>query len=227
MSQIKEFYSKIQFPGHYTKKQLEYHSPEIKNTYLKIIDSALQPNISVLDVGCGTGLITNLFADKYPTSNFMGIDFSDSVDYAIQYATQHNITNAQFIKQDFSTVEITQKYDVVICQGVLHHMPDYQANIVKLKSLVKENGLLVLGVYHRLGKLAKKWFTIDYKNNILHQDQELNPFETAFNFKEVTDLCYGFKFRAAMPAILNRFVAVPSLFNYKNGGLVTFIFQKQ
>ena len=80
MNEVKEFYDQLQFPGKYTIAGLDYHSPRIRNTYLKIIDDHLCNGISVLDVGCGTGLITNLFARRY-NSQFVCIDFANSVDY--------------------------------------------------------------------------------------------------------------------------------------------------
>ena len=43
----------------------------------------------------------------------------------------------------------------------------YKENIVKIKSMVKPGGHLILGLYHPWGKLAKKLFQIDYKNKIL------------------------------------------------------------
>jgi ubiquinone/menaquinone biosynthesis C-methylase UbiE len=91
MNSVKEFYDQLQFPGTYTIAGLDYHSPKIRNPYLKTIGHHLRDGISVLDAGCGTGLISNLFARKYPGSHFAGIDFADSVNYATQFAFYNNI----------------------------------------------------------------------------------------------------------------------------------------
>lgn len=221
MSEIKQFYNRIQFPGPYTEQSLGYHWPDIRNPYLKIIDSVLYNKQSVLDVGCGSGLITNLFSRRYPDSTFVAVDFADGIDFAKAFAKQNNRTNIKFVKKDFSVYTSKDQFDVVICQGVLHHMPNWEENINRLKELVKDGGTLVLGVYHPWGKLAKRYFNINYKNSILHEDQELNPFETSFTQHQVVTMCNGFTLLRSYPKN-----AITSLINYKNGGLITYVFEK-
>jgi hypothetical protein len=53
---------------------------------------------------------------------------------------------------------------------------------------IRPGGKLILGVYHPWGKLVKKLFNINYKNNILYQDQECHPYETAFTISQVKKL---------------------------------------
>lgn len=225
MNAVQEFYNQIQFPGHYTAAGLAYHQDQIKNPYLKIIDQQITKNTSVLDVGCGTGLISNLMAIRHPTSSFTGIDFADSIDYATSFATANKIKNVQFERHDFVNYPVAAKFDVVICQGVLHHITKQQEAITKLKQLVKPNGVLVLGLYHPWGKIVKRFCNIDYKNKTLWQDQEHNPFEDSYTFKQVLQEFPEFSFETAYPYVLDTFIAVPSFFNYRNGGLVTYIFK--
>jgi ubiquinone/menaquinone biosynthesis C-methylase UbiE len=206
---------------------LEYHDSKLKNFYLKMINSVLADNVTVLDVGCGTGLISNLFARKYPTAHFTSIDFADSVDYARAFATAHKIQNVKYIKQDFLEQDFSSTFDIVICQGVLHHIPNGKQALTKLKSLVAPGGKLVLGLYHPWGKIVKRFLNIDYNHDILYMDQEKNPFETTYNFSQVMQLCNEFDFVRAGPSILNKFLSVSALINYRNGGLITYILEKK
>ena len=226
MNDVKLFYDKLQFPGHYTLSGLSYHDPNIRNPYLKIINRHLSNNMSVLDVGCGTGLIANLFARKYPKSKFVGIDFANSIDYAQQFAQTHLISNAQFIKQDISQHKFAETYDVIICQGVLHHIPDYQNAAKLLVSALRPGGKLILGLYHPWGKIAKKIFNINYKNDILFQDQELHPYETTFNLAQVKLLFPNLKLVDAFPTMINTLNRIYALVNSRNGGLTVYILEK-
>jgi ubiquinone/menaquinone biosynthesis C-methylase UbiE len=223
--QIKQFYNCIGFPGKYTIKQLLQYGNPIQNPYLRTIESQIDSNQTILDAGCGTGLTTNLFSIRHPTCKFVGVDFSDSVDWAESFGKQHSIDNAKFIKQDLTNIEVDELFDIVICQGVLHHIPEYETVLCTLKQLVKPGGKLILGLYHPAGKIVKKFFDIDYKSSILFQDQELNPFEISFTFGQIRRLTQEFDFKQAYPQLLNNFT-IPALFNYKNGGLITYIFEK-
>lgn len=218
MINVRQFYNHLQFPGHYCLQDLQ----TINNAYLLTIDKALSDKITVLDVGCGTGLISNLFALHYPQSQFTAIDFADSIDYARRFAKENNITNVKFIKQDFIKADLTQKYDVVICQGVLHHIPEYKLAAAKLAALTGHK--LVVGVYHPWGQWLKKFFRIDYKNHMLYQDQELNPLSLSFSARQVIEMFDKFELEYSYPSSLNIVSHIESLLNYKNGGLTTYVF---
>lgn len=226
MEQVKKFYDRIQFPGNYTAASLDYHWPEIRNPYLRTIDRTLRNGLRVIDIGCGTGLITNLFAKKYPGSEFLGVDFADSVDHAAEISRELRLKNVRFVKEDFVRMTVDTTYDVAICQGVLHHMPNYSIAIKKIANLIRPGGTLVLGLYHPWGKIIKKYFKVDYQDPILYQDQEQHPFEIAFDYRTVEHMLgKGFTLSCAYPSVLGS-VALPSFFNSKNGGLVTYVFEK-
>jgi ubiquinone/menaquinone biosynthesis C-methylase UbiE len=226
MSQfIKQFYDRIAFPGSYSMEQLLKYGTPIENPYLRIIEEQITNNQTVLDAGCGTGLTTNLFALRNPTCQFTGIDFSNSIDLAESFSVDNTIKNVKFIKQDLEKITLDESFDLVICQGVLHHIPNYQQVLTKLKNMVNPGGKLILGLYHPAGKIAKQFFNIDYKSTVLFQDQECNPFETSFTVKQVKKMTLGWEITQCTPKFVNS-VVVSALFNYKNGGLVTYILER-
>jgi 2-polyprenyl-3-methyl-5-hydroxy-6-metoxy-1,4-benzoquinol methylase len=223
--EIKEFYSRLHFPGRYTIEDLKFYEEQgIHNIYLREINNYLNDDIEVLDVGCGTGLVSNLFAMKY-NSNFTSIDFSDSVDYAKDFAYKNEIKNVTWIKDDFLNFSTDKKFDVIICCGVLHHIPEHEQALVKMKSMLKEDGILILAVYNRYGKILKRYFKIKYYNEVLYQDQENNPFELSFTHKEVVSMCRDLKFEAVTPSLANSLVDFRALFNSINGGLALYVFR--
>lgn len=221
--QIKQFYSTIQFPGTYTMADLKFYDQGIFNIYLKEIDNVLTDNIKVLDIGCGTGLISNLFASRY-CSKFTAIDFSNSIDFAQLFAIENNINNVRWIKEDILEFETNEKYDVIICCGVLHHIPEHQKALDKMKSLLTPGGTLILAVYNKYGKILKKHITIDYQSNILYEDQENNPFELGFSHKEVLAMCDDLRFQNVTPSFFGKLVNLYGFLNPRNGGLVLYTF---
>jgi 2-polyprenyl-3-methyl-5-hydroxy-6-metoxy-1,4-benzoquinol methylase len=181
--------------------------------------------MTVLDIGSGTGLITNALASRY-NSEFTGVDFSAGVDYAKQYADTQGLTNVQYIKQDFFEYETKNQYDVVICQSFITHVPNYLDAIEKIKGLVAPNGILLLGAFNRSGKLLKKYCNLNYKNDRLALDQEHCPYEVSFTHQEILNMCKGLKLLQVTPSIDNRLVDLVNLFNSKNGGLTLYVFEK-
>lgn len=222
---IKQFYNQNQFPGHYTKESLSYHKDQIKNPYLLLIDQHLTSGSHVLDLGCGTGLISNLFASRYQDCQFTGVDFSDAIDYANNYAKLNDITNVTYKKQDVLQFDSSTQFDIVICQGVLHHIPMHNNAVEKIKLLVKPGGTLIVGLYHPGGKLLKKIVNIDYKSEILKIDQELVPYETSFLCSKVKSMFSPFALVDSYPKI-GLLTAIKSIFNYRNGALITYVFKK-
>ena len=223
---IKDFYSDLHFPGRYTHQDLKFYEIEGVNIniYLNEIDKSMSNELEVLDVGCGTGLVSNTFATLYPDSQFTGIDFSDSINYAKEMAKDLGIKNTKWIKGDFLKVKIEKKYDVVICCGVLHHIPQYEKALEKLKQCLKPGGILLIALYNPLGKILKHIKKINYNSPTLFEDQENNPFELSFTKRAVLNMCSDLTFHRVEPSWCNHFVNFLALFNSSNGGLAIYTF---
>ncbi len=225
-SEIKAFYDKIQFPGPYTHDQMIQASECTDNVFLKFIEQYLRPGQQVLDAGCGSGLISNLFAKKF-ASDFTAVDFSNSIKFGEAYAKQHGITNIFWAQEDLTAMKIQQQFDLVICQGVLHHVPEYKKVLSLLKNATKTGGILLLGLYHPYGKILKKYFKLNYGSKILEIDQEQNALELSFSFDQVLDLCQDLEFLNSTPPYTSEFVAkIGSLLSSANGGLILYAFRK-
>ena len=124
MNTVKDFYDQHHFPGYYSASQLKHYDVD-SNKYVRLIDKYLNNRQRVLDVGCGTGLLTNLFATRYQ-SQFTGVDFSSAVDYAKTFAHDHKLTNTRFLKKDFFEFETEVKYDVIVAQSFRTHVPNWE-----------------------------------------------------------------------------------------------------
>jgi 2-polyprenyl-3-methyl-5-hydroxy-6-metoxy-1,4-benzoquinol methylase len=222
-SQVQKFYNNINFPGKYTVDDLLDYGDPIENKFLAFIEKHIQNCDLVLDAGCGTGLTTNLFAVRNDDCNFVGVDFSLSITYAKDFAKKHSIHNVDFKKQDLVKYKSLKKFDAIICQGVLHHIPDINMAIDNMKSLLNDDGKIILGLYHPMGKLLKKIVKINYKSDILYKDQEQHPYETAWTKNDVAQRFPDFTVVDQYP---KSFIGLRSFLDSTNGGLCMYVLKK-
>jgi len=225
-SQIQKFYREIKFPGLYTLEDLKIYNEDLFNQFLVQFEQGITKCKRVLDIGCGSGMIVNLLAYRNPGIQFDAVDFSDGINFAQEFSTNHSIQNVTFHKINFFEFQSKFTYDAIICNGVLHHMPDYLNAVTCINRLLNRNGNLIVGLYNPYGKLAKKLFPIKYVNQVLFLDQERVPFELTFNYKQVRSLFKQYTLEKVYPSVMNKLVDLTNLFNYNNGGLTIYTFKK-
>lgn len=87
---------------------------------LRASASAAGPTLSVLDVGCGIGVLTTFYARHFPDLSIVGIDRSEaSLTAARQRAEALTLTNARFECRDAQQAAISGPYDLVISTHAL------------------------------------------------------------------------------------------------------------
>jgi 2-polyprenyl-3-methyl-5-hydroxy-6-metoxy-1,4-benzoquinol methylase len=128
----------------YNKIAQEWSKVRSKSFVSKLVaDFAdkLNPNASLLDIGCGTGnpLTKYLCERKFHVT---GIDISEKM---VEMAKSENILNAEFIACDFLDFSSTQKFDGVLAWDSFFHFPkEKQEDIYfKVGSLLNSGGYLL------------------------------------------------------------------------------------
>lgn len=76
---------------------------------------------TVADVGCGAGLVTELFSNQYPNVKVTGYDFS--VDASKKWKSRK--TNSNFSLVNDSYDKSSEQVDCVLCLDVFEHVDDY------------------------------------------------------------------------------------------------------
>ncbi len=221
--QIRDFYDALMFPGMYDLAGIKHHGLQIRNPYLALIDRYVAGAGSVLDIGCGSGYVSNLMAYRHPDCEVTGIDFGRGAQYAREFAQSHALRNTRYHHRDFMELDLQQRFDVVIAQGVLHHIPDFDRALCRAKSLVADQGILIMGLYHPWGKILKRYVTIDYDSHILQQDQENHPYEISRTLDQL-DMT-GFDFIDSFPRHPRLYALTNPVRHSRNGGLVTYVFR--
>lgn len=103
----------------------------------------LSDEVFVLDLGCGNGRLSSLFADNV---NYRGIDNSKNL---IKIAKEkYNRKNVKFILADILDVKLkSNKYDLILLIAVLHHLPNkkLRQNLInKCRASLKPGGRIII-----------------------------------------------------------------------------------
>jgi 2-polyprenyl-6-hydroxyphenyl methylase/3-demethylubiquinone-9 3-methyltransferase len=104
---------------------------------------------TVLDVGCGGGILSESMASL--NANVTGIDLSDK---ALQVAKLHLLesgkqVNYRNIAVENLATEQPAHYDVITCMEMLEHVPDPQSVIAACAKLLKPGGWIFFSTLNR------------------------------------------------------------------------------
>lgn len=150
---VKDFYEKIQFPG---RRPMEQDSLIFYRKFSKLINSEVNKEnpIRVLDAGCGTGNTSIALSMQFEKVYFTGIDISAaSILHAQQTAEERSLNNVKFYEWDLLTsLDYEEKYNIILCFGVLHHTAHMQKVLKNLCSSLTRDGIIFLWVYGEYGR---------------------------------------------------------------------------
>ena len=120
--------------------------------YLKFAQPRLRPALDLLaridvatpervyDLGCGTGNITKLLAERWPQARVAGVD--DSAEMLAQ-ARQASMT-IEWIQASLATWRPQREGDVVYSNAALHWLPDHESLFPSIAQCVASGGTLAV-----------------------------------------------------------------------------------
>ncbi|MBI5574843.1 MAG: methyltransferase domain-containing protein [Deltaproteobacteria bacterium] len=133
----------------------------------------LGPGVLALEVGCGTGLFTEMFART--GSRIVAVDISSDL---LEMAVARNLPpdRVRFERKQFEECDVDGPFDAVIGSSVLHHL-DLEKALFRIFELLKPGGIMSFAepnmlnpqiVIERKFTFMRKWFP------------QVSPDETAF-----------------------------------------------
>lgn len=114
---------------------------------------------SVLEIGCGMGAVTGLLCDR--CRKVTAVELSKRRATAAQLRCREK-ENLQIIVGNLNDIEFKEKFDYITLIGVLEYQGTYTNSshpyrdfLVKIKSLLKDDGKLLLAIENKYG--VKYW----------------------------------------------------------------------
>jgi 2-polyprenyl-3-methyl-5-hydroxy-6-metoxy-1,4-benzoquinol methylase len=96
----------------------------------------LRPGARALEIGCGTGMFTAMFASS--GASIVAVDLSEDL---LESARKRGLENVTFLAKNFEDCEVDGPFDAVIGSSILHHLEIDRA-LPKIRALLKPGGVM-------------------------------------------------------------------------------------
>lgn len=101
------------------------------------------PAPSVLDVGCGTGMLSKQLLGAFPSCRLTGVDLSPAM---VERARVRLAGRAEVREADAERLPFHDgAFDLVVCNDSFHHYPDPDRAAFQMWRVLRKGGALVLG----------------------------------------------------------------------------------
>ncbi len=223
---VKTFYEENPFPSYDaldTAGRLVEKSR--KGVFAKLLDNQIPRNSLVLEVGCGTGQLSNFLGIAGRT--VFGTDIClNSLKLGQHFKLNNGLQTVHLLQMNlFKPVFVEEAFDIVISNGVLHHTSDPFAGFRSISTLVRPGGHILVGLYNKFGRVwtdvrraifrlsgNRLQFLDPYlrrsdidtaKKRIWFADQYMNPHESKHTLDEVLEWFdkTGFEFVNSVPKL--------------------------
>jgi SAM-dependent methyltransferase len=122
----------------------------------KLWPRRIEPDdLTILIAGCGTNQAA-CYAVTNPNCKVVGIDLSEaSLRHEAYLKHRHGLENLELFRMSLGDVgSVGWTFDLIVCTGVLHHLPDPNAGLRCLRDVLRPHGVIsvmVYGYYPRFG----------------------------------------------------------------------------
>lgn len=99
----------------------------------------------ILEIGSGTGYVTDLLRKKYPHADITAMDIAEGMIDLTSKKMQG--LNINFICGDFELADIQDKYDLIISNATIQWFNNHKTSVNKMKSLLNDNGVICISTF--------------------------------------------------------------------------------
>jgi len=110
-------------------------------------------DLRILCAGCGSSQAP-LIALNNPDCTVLGIDLSEtSLGHSKRLRDRHRLANLELRQMSLLDVAaLNRSFDLILCTGVLHHLPDPDAGLKALADVLDPSGSMAIMLYGKAGR---------------------------------------------------------------------------
>ncbi|MDZ4656305.1 MAG: class I SAM-dependent methyltransferase [Bythopirellula sp.] len=109
------------------------------------IQAQLEQGINVADLGCGSGLALMHLAERFPKSQFTGLDFSiEAISNARGIAEKRGLRNVQFHVQDAAKWKLKHELDLIFTFDAIHDQARPDLVLENIRQALRPGGVYLM-----------------------------------------------------------------------------------
>ena len=156
--EVRDFYERMPYPAplaNLDKERDLYANPERRRAQFHLTWPSERPrgDLEILVAGCGTSQAAR-YALREPDARVTAIDISEtSLRHTRDLQQKYNLKNLELHQLPIERVgQLARSFDLIVCTGVLHHLPDPDLGLRALRDVLRPQGAMRLMVYARYGR---------------------------------------------------------------------------
>jgi SAM-dependent methyltransferase len=156
--EVRDFYERMPYPAPVATLEQDkvlYANPEHRRAHFHLMWPAepSREDLEILIAGCGTSQAAR-YALRHPDARITAIDVSEtSLRHTRDLQRKYNLENLELHQLPVERVqELGRCFDLVVCTGVLHHLPDPDLGLRALRDVLSPRGAMRVMVYARYGR---------------------------------------------------------------------------
>jgi tRNA (cmo5U34)-methyltransferase len=175
-----------QVQDHFEEEALEYDKAILRivpfyheqhEIILQILPFEKQNPLQILDLGCGTGVLSHVLLRNFPRARLLAWDLASNMLETCKQNLASALDRVSFRQGDFGNEDVGSGYDLVVSGFATHHLDDAgkQGLYKRIFSSLKPGGLfvnkeIVAGVSPELTQRYERWWRDFVQANGVNDD---------------------------------------------------------
>ena len=109
------------------------------DTIIHMISTENNAGKNVLELGCGTGTFIKELTEKF--DKVYGIDIS--IDMLKRVDEKSGKFKGAVVGDAMKSPFQNESFDIIVCRGVLHHLPELNGSLIELNRILRKGGILI------------------------------------------------------------------------------------